>query len=154
MKSPLLTAAALSLLCSFVGAYEITGAKPIDKLSAEQAKAKQGKKLITVVYKGADNNCPHCAAAAENGIKAVRASSEMVVITEAQTKDKALMSTLPPAVQKVLSTQPTNAWVSFTVFDPDLTKVIASGNRETLETDKKAIREFSNKVHEAVKEVK
>ena len=150
----LLTAAFLASAIHLASAYEIAGAKPIDKLAAEQAKAKQGKKLICIVYKGADNTCPHCAAAAENGVKAIKASTEMVVITEEQVKDKALLGTLPKAVKSMLERQPTNAWVSFTVFDQDMTTIIASGDRSSLETDRKAIREFADKVRDARKELK
>jgi hypothetical protein len=138
-----------ALLCQFAGAYEISGAKPIDKLAAEQAKVKASKKLICIVYKGAHETCPHCAAAAENGVKAVRGSAECVVITEAQVKDKAIMDKLPPDVQKMLRSQPTNAWVSFTVYDADLTKIIATSGRESLENDKKATKQFSETVREA-----
>ncbi|MEO5917591.1 MAG: hypothetical protein ABIS50_25400 [Luteolibacter sp.] len=137
------------LLCNFANAYEISGAKPIDKLASEQAKVKDSKKLLCIVYKGADDSCPHCAAAAENGVKAVRGSAECVVITEAQVKDKAVMDKLPSNVQKMLKEQPTNAWVSFTVYDADLTKVIAASSRESLETDKKATKQFSETVHAA-----
>lgn len=133
----------------FANAYEISGAKPIDKLAEEQAKVKESKKLICIVYTGSDKSCPHCAAAAENGVKAVRGSAECVVITEEQVKDKAIMDKLPANVQKMLKAQPTNAWVSFTVYDADMTKVIASANRQSLETDKKATKEFANTVKEA-----
>ncbi len=150
----LLTAAFLTSAVHLASAYEIAGAKPIDKLAAEQARAKQNKKLICIVYKGADNTCPHCAAAAENGATAIRASAELVVITEEQVKNKALLATLPPAVKTMLERQPTNAWVSFTVFDQDMTAIIASGDRSSLETDRKAIRQFADKVRDARKELK
>ena len=139
----------LGVFCSFSNAYEISGAKPIDKLASEQAKVKASKKLICIVYKGSDDSCPHCAAAAENGVKAVRGSAECVFITEAQVNDKAVMDKLPVNVQKMLKSQPTNAWVSFTVYDADLTKVIATSNRESLETDKKATKQFSETIREA-----
>ncbi len=137
------------LLCNFSSAYEISGAKPIDKLAAEQAKVKEGKKLICLVYKGADDSCPHCAAAAENGVKAVRGSAECVFITEAQVKDKAIMDKLPANLQTMLKAQPTNAWVSFTVYDADLTKVIATSSRNSLENDKKATKQFADTVRDA-----
>lgn len=144
-----LTVALLGTFCGFAGAYEISGAKPIDKLASEQAKVKDSKKLICIVYKGADDQCPHCAAAAENGVKAVRGSAECVFITEAQVKDPAVMGKLPSNVQAMLKKQPTNAWVSFTVYDADLKTEIASSSRESLETDKKATKEFSDKVKAA-----
>lgn len=143
-----------ALLISSVQAYEITGAKPIDKLAVEQAKAKTGKKLMCIVYKGSDNNCPHCAAAADNGVKAVRGSTETVFITEAQVKDKAIMDKLPKPVQDMLRKQPGNAWVSFTVFDQEMTSIIAASSRYSLETDRKATKEFTEKVRAAQKELK
>ena len=136
-------------MCGFAGAYDISGAKPIDKLASEQAKAKSAKKLMCIVYKGADENCPNCATAAENGVKAVRGAAECVFITEAQVKDPKVMETLPAEVQKMLKSQPTNAWVSFTVYDADLTKMIATLSRKSLENDKKAIKEFSKTIREA-----
>ena len=141
--------ALLGAVCSFANAYEISGAKPIDKLAAEQAKVKEGKKLICLVYKGADDSCPHCAAAAENGVKAVRGSAECVFITEAQVKDKAIMDKLPANVRKMLKEQPTNAWVSFTVYDAEMTKVIATSSRNSLENDKKATKQFADAVRDA-----
>jgi hypothetical protein len=148
MKIPFL-ALVVGLLCNFANAYEIAGAKSIDKLASEQAKVKAGKKLICLVYKGADETCPHCAAAAENGVKAVRGSAECVFITEAQVKDQAIMGKLPSDVQKMLRTQPTNAWVSFTVYDADMTKVIATSSRQSLETDKNATKQFAETVRDA-----
>lgn len=150
MKKPcLLMVTLIGALCSFANAYEISGAKPIEKLAAEQAKVKESKKLICLVYMGSDDTCPHCAAAAENGVKAVRGSAECVFITEAQVKDKAIMDKLPPDVQKMLKQQPTNAWISFTVYDADMTKVIATSSRDTLETDKKATKKFADAVRDA-----
>ena len=137
-----------------LAAYDIKGAKPVTKLGEQQTKAKADKKLVTLVYKGSDNTCPHCAAAAENGIKAVQSSSVMVVITEQEAKESSIVSKLPKAIQDVLSVQHRGAYVSFTVFDADLTKVIASGDRFALEKDQKKIHAFTNLVREAKKEIK
>lgn len=142
------------VFCSLASAYDISGAKPIDKLASEQSKVKDTKKLLCIVYKGADDSCPHCAAAAENGVKAVRGSAECVFITEEQVKDPKVMEKLPAGVQTMLKSQPTNAWVSFTVYDAELTKVIATANRNSLETDKKATKEFTQTVRDAKKALK
>jgi hypothetical protein len=155
MKWIALSAAVLLVLQALpLSAYDIKGAKPVSKLEEQQAKAKADKKLITLVYKGSDNTCPHCAAAAENGIKAVQSSSVMVLITEKEAKESSIVSTLPKAIQDVLSVQHRGAYVSFTVFDADLTKVIASGDRYALEKDQKKIHEFTSLVREAKKEIK
>lgn len=153
MKRLFLPAIVLMSVCNFASAYEVSGSKPIEKLDAEVAKVIESKKLICIVYTGRDESCPHCAAAAANGVKAVRGSAECVVIKEAQAKDKAFTAKFTPAVQEVLAKQPTNAWVSFNVFDPEMKTLIASIGRE-LETDKKATKEFTEKVKAAKAELK
>lgn len=155
MKSLTLIIIILLAQCSSrLLAYEITGAKPISKLEDQQMKAKADKKLITIVYQGSDKECPHCAAAAENGIKAVHNSSVILVITQKEAHDVSLIKKLPASVKNALKDQFLGAWVSFTVFDPDFKKVIASANRDSLEDDVKATRTFANKVREARKELK
>jgi hypothetical protein len=130
MKTVIFLAAVLSFFqVSRLSAYDIKGAKPISDLSEVQAKAKTDKKLITLVYKGSDNTCPHCAAAAVNGVRAVQSSSVMVLITEKESRNNSIVSKLPKPMQEVLKSQYGGAYVSFTVFDPDLTKVLASGDR-------------------------
>ena len=153
MKSPLVPAILLAAFCNIASAYDVPGAKPIDKLDGEVAKAIAAKKLICIVYTGSDESCPHCAAAALNGVKAVRGSAEAVVIKEAQAKDKAFAAKFTPAVQEMLAKQPTGAWVSFNVYDPEMKTLIASIGR-ALETDKNATKEFTAKVKAAKAEVK
>lgn len=153
MKLFSLSAILFVSLCGLASSYDVAGSKPIEKLEDEVAKVIASKKLICIVYTGRDENCPHCAAAAANGVKAVRGSAECVVIKEAQAKDKAFAAKFTPAVQAVLAKQPTNAWVSFNVFDPEMKTLIASIGRE-LETDKKATKEFTEKVKAAKAELK
>jgi len=138
----------------FGHAYEVAGAKPIDKLDAEVAKVKESKKLICIVYTGRDESCPNCAEAAEAGVKAVRGATECVVIKEAQVKDKAITDKLTPAVRKMLAQQPTNAWVSFSVYDAEMNTLIATIGRTELQKDKKAIKAFTEKVRAAKDELK
>ncbi len=153
MKALFLSATLLASLGHIAFAYEVAGSKPIEKLDSEVAKVKASKKLICIVYTGSDESCPHCAAAAVNGVKAVRGSAEVVVIKQVQAKDKAFVAKFTPAVQEVLAKQPTNAWVSFNVFDPDMKTLIASIGRQ-LETDKEATKEFTAKVKAAKAELK
>ena len=153
MKALFLTTILIASLGHIASAYEVPGSKPIEKLDEEVAKVKAAKKLICIVYTGSDQNCPHCAAAALNGVKAVRGSAEVVVIKQAQAKDKAFVAKFTPAVQEVLAKQPTNAWVSFNVYDADMKTLIASIGRE-LETDKTATKEFTAKVKAAKAELK
>jgi hypothetical protein len=153
MKALLLSASLLVSFCTIALGYEVSGSKPIDKLDEEVAKAKTSKKLICIVYTGSDESCPHCAAAAVNGVKAVRGSAEVVVIKQVQAKDKAFAAKFTPAVQQMLAKQPTSAWVSFNVYDPDMKTLVASIGRE-LETDKDATKEFTAKVKAAKAELK
>lgn len=148
MKALLLSAVLIASLCSIAFATEVPGSKPIEKLDGEVAKAKAAKKLIAIVYVGSDERCPHCAATAAIGAKAIRASAELFVIKQAQAKDKAYAAKFTPAVQEMLARQPTGAWVSFNVYDADMQTLVASAGRE-LETDKAALREFSAKVRAA-----
>lgn len=153
MKSLFTSAILVISLFSSALAYDVPGSKPIDKLDAEVAKVKVAKKLICIVYTGSDENCPHCAAAAANGVKAVRGSAEVVVIKEVQAKDKAFTAKFTPAVQEMLAKQPTNAWVSFNVYDADMKTLIASIGRD-LETNKEATKEFTAKVKAAKAQLK
>ncbi len=153
MNARLLSACLVASFCHLAPAYEVAGSKPIEKLDAEVAMAKSAKKLICIVYTGSDQNCPHCAAAAVNGVKAVRGSAEVVVIKQVQAKDKAFAAKFTPAVQEMLAKQPTNAWVSFNVYDADMKTLVASIGRE-LESDKNATKEFTAKVKAAKAELK
>jgi hypothetical protein len=155
MKTTSLLITLLFLQLGFTAnAYEIRGAKPISKLAEEQAKAKQDKKLICIIYKGSNEACPHCENAAANGVKSVSGDALTIYITEKESRDKTIISKLPQPVQAVLKKQSLGAWVSFTVFDADLTTVIASADRHTLDTDRKGTRAFAKKVTEAKKELK
>jgi hypothetical protein len=80
-----------------------------------------------------------------DGVKAVRGAAEVIVIKEAQAKDEAFVAKFTPAVREMLAKQPTKAWVSFNVYDPDMKTLVASIGRQ-LETDKKATKEFTEKV--------
>jgi hypothetical protein len=70
------------------------------------------------------------------------------VIKESQAKNKSFVAKFTPAVQEVLAKQPTNAWVSFNVYDADMKTLVASIGRE-LETDKEATKAFTAKIRAA-----
>lgn len=148
MKSCLLPSVLLASLINITSAYEVPGSKPIEKLDSEVAKVIAAKKLICIVYTGRDQSCPHCATAASNGARAVRGIAECVVITEEEAKDPAFVAKYTPAVREMLAKQPTNAWVSFNVYDPEMKTLIASLGREA-EKDKKATKEFTAKIKAA-----
>ncbi len=154
MRATFLAALLTATVCVPASAYDVAGSKPIEKLDSEVAKVKAAGKLICIVYVGSDQSCPHCAAAAANGVKAVRGSAEVVVIQEKQAKDKSFAAKFTPAVQEMLARQPTNAWVSFNVYDADMTTLVASLSRRELENDKQALKEFAAKVKAAKAAIK
>lgn len=154
MKTLILPVLASVFLAGQALSYEIPGAKPLEKLEAEQAKAKASKKLFVIAYKGRHDTCPYCEEAATVGARAIRGVAESIVITEDQVKDAAAIEKLPAAVKGWLRKQPTNAWVAFGVFDVEMTTLIASIGRNELNGDKKLVREFSDKIKAAKDEVK
>lgn len=141
------------LLAGHALSYEVPGAKPLEKLEAEQTKAKASKKLLAIIYTGKDKACPYCEEAASNGAKAVRGVAETVEITEDQVKSPAI-DKLPAVVKTWLKKQPTNAYVAVGVFDTDLTTLIASIGRNDLNGEKKVVREFTDKAKAAKDELK
>ncbi len=154
MKNLILPVLIPLLLAGQALSYEVPGAKPLEKLEAEQAKAKSSKKLFVIAYKGSHDTCPYCEDAAAAGAKAIRGVAESVVVTEAQVKNPDAIAKLPAVVKGWLKKQPTNAWVAFAVFDADMTTLIASIGRNELNGDKKVIREFTDKIKAAKDEVK
>lgn len=154
MKTLVLPALAALFFAGQALSYDVPGAKPLEKLEAEQAKAKSSKKLIVIAYKGSHDTCPYCEDAAAVGAKAIRGVGESVVVTEEQVKNGAAIEKLPAIAKGWLKKQPTNAWVAFAVFDADMTTLIASIGRNELNGDKKVIREFSDKIKAAKDEVK
>src|SRR5690349_3044354 len=99
MKTPILPALISLVLAGQALAYDVPGAKPIEKLDAEQAKAKSSKKLFVIAYKGSHDTCPYCEDAAAVGAKAIRGVAESVVVTEEQVKNGAAIDKLPAVVK-------------------------------------------------------
>lgn len=130
------------------------GFEPLTELKAEQAKAAADKKLVVLVVKGADDACPNCAAALENGLKAV-GSGVVKLFARAETIGKAESSDFPPALKERVQKQFTGgAYVTFVVFDPEMGKIVAEAGRKELQEDKKAIAAFKKQVQEAKKATK
>ena len=126
------------------------GYEPLSELQAAQAKAK-GSKLIVLVIKGMDDNCPNCAAALENGEKAV-GSGVIKVFARAETIRKAESGGFSQALKDRISKGfTTGAAVTFVVFDPEMTKIITEASRKELQSDKKATAAFKKEVQEAKK---
>ena len=129
------------------------GFTPLAELKEAQTKA-AGKKLVVLVVKGMDDACPNCAAALENGLKAV-GSGIVKVFARAETIGKADASGFPPTLQeRIKQGFTTGASVTFVVLNPDMSSIIAEASRKELQNDKKATAEFKKKVQEAQKALK
>ena len=130
------------------------GFSPISELKDAQAKAVTDKKLVVLVVKGMDDTCPNCAAALENGEKAI-GSGVVKVFARAETIGKEDASAFTPALQaRVKQLFTTGAAVTFVVFDPAMSEIIVEASRKELQRDKKAIAEFKKTVQNAKKALK
>jgi hypothetical protein len=157
MKRPILVLVSALLLSAFPAAAKDDaprGFSPISELKEAQAKAVTDKKLVVLVVKGKDDECPNCAAALENGEKAI-GSGVVKVFARAETIGKEDASAFPPALQaRVKQHFTTGAAVTFVVFDPAMSKIIVEAGRKELQSDKKATAEFKKTVQEAKKALK
>lgn len=130
------------------------GFAPLSELKEAQTKALADKKLIVLVVKGMDDQCPNCAAALENGLKAVGSGVEKV-FARAETIGQADASAFTPALQqRVKQRFITGAFVTFVVFNPEMTQIIAEAGRKELQNDKKATAAFKKEVQDAKKVLK
>lgn len=130
------------------------GFSPLSELKAAQAEATAEKKLVVLVVKGMDDACPNCATALDNGLQAV-GSGVVKVFARAETIGKGDTSSFMPALQtRVKQNFTTGASVTFVVFDPDMTKIVAEADRSVLQNDKKATTTFKKTVQEAKKALK
>ncbi|MCB1132557.1 MAG: hypothetical protein KDN05_15635 [Verrucomicrobiae bacterium] len=156
MKRHFLTAAAALILgIVSVSAKEDAprGFMPISELQEAREKA-DGKKLVVLVVKGADDSCPNCAAALENGEKAV-GSGVVKVFARAEKMNKEDASAYPAALkERVQQRFTTGAAVTFLVFDPAMEKLIVEATRKELQSNKKLTAEFKKTVQAAKKEYK
>jgi hypothetical protein len=128
------------------------GFLPYAELAQAQAKAKTEKKLLAVVSKGDNDSCPHCASALESGTKAVHSDCVFVFARVADLRAKA--DTLPAKLKDEAMKASDGASVYFYVFDPDLGSLIAKADREQLDNNKTATREFKKTVEDAHKAAK
>ncbi len=130
------------------------GFTPISELKTAQTEAAAEKKLVVLVVKGMDDNCPNCVTTLENGLKAV-GSGVIKVFARAETIGKADATAFPPALQaRVKNHFTTGASVTFVVFDPEMNKIIVEAERKELQSDKKAIAAFKKTVQDAKKALK
>lgn len=129
------------------------GYQPFGEFKEAQAKA-AGKKLVVLVVKGMDDACPNCAEAMENGERAV-GSGVVKLFARAESIGKEDVSELPAVVQqRIRKAFTSGAYVTFVVFNPDLSEIVAEAGRKELQNDKKATAEFKKKVQAARKALK
>jgi hypothetical protein len=130
------------------------GFSPLSELKDAQTKAIADKKFVVLVVKGMDDQCPNCAAALENGLKAVGSGVEKV-FARAETIRKADATAFTPAMkQRVDQGFIGGAYVTFVVFNPEMTQIVAEASRKELQDDKKAIAAFKKEVQNAKKSLK
>lgn len=129
------------------------GFTPLSELQKARTMA-DGKKLIVLVVKGKDDACPNCAAAMDNGEKAI-GSGVVKVFARAETIREAESADFTPALQQRVSKGFTGgAYVTFVVFNPDMTTILAEASRKELQSDRKAIAAFKKEVQTAKKALK
>ena len=125
------------------------GFEPLSDWKQEQAKALEAKRLVILVVKGKDDACPNCAEALDNGLKAI-GSGVVKLFARAETIREADTAGMPDAVVKRIQAGfTTGAAVTFVVFNPEMTGILAEAGRKELQSDKKATAEFKKKVQEA-----
>ncbi len=151
-------AAVLSLACSLILPLSAKddvprGFAPLTELKDVQTKA-EGKKLVVLVVKGMDDACPNCTAALENGEKAV-GSGVAKLFARAETIRAAESADFSPALkERIRQGFTTGASVTFVVFNPDMSAIVAEASRKELQADRKATAEFKKQVQEAKKALK
>ena len=124
------------------------GFKPISELDEAKASAVEDKRLLVVVVKGADDACPNCVAALENGERAV-GSGVVKVFARAEALNQGGSPGFPPALKERAAKKfTTGAAVTFLVFNPDGTELLAEATRKELQSDKKATAAFKKEVAE------
>ena len=156
MKTVLI--AALTCLVSITASAEDNvprGFTPLAEYKEVQAKAVANKKLVVLVVKGADDACPNCVAAMDHGEKAAGSGVEKLFV-RAEAINKAGGSEQPPALQERMKTKlfTTGASVTFLVFNPEMTEIVAEAGRQELQSDKDATSAFKKKVQAAKKALK
>lgn len=130
------------------------GYDPISDLEKARVEATTKNKLILLVVKGLNDDCPYCATALANGEKAVGAGV-VKVFARAEALNTMETSAFPPALQeRVRRKFTTGASVAVLVFNPDMSKLLAEAARRQLESDRKAISAFQKEVSEHKKQLR
>ncbi|MGJ8645148.1 MAG: hypothetical protein ACSHX9_17230 [Luteolibacter sp.] len=126
------------------------GFMELSELEEAKAEAVEKGKLLAIVAKGNDDACPRCAAALENGTKAIKSDCVLVFARVSQVRDN---KELPETVLAETKDAVSGASVTFYVFDAGLQKLLAEADRGQLENDKDATKAFKKKVDAARKEL-
>lgn len=130
------------------------GFQPISELESAKSEAGEKQRLLIVVVKGADDACPNCATTLDNGERAI-GSGVVKVFARAEALNSADLSGFPAALKERAAKKfTTGAAVTFLVFNPDGTKLLAEAGRKELQSDKKAIAQFKKDVGEHKKALK
>lgn len=130
------------------------GFQPIAEVAKAQASATADKRLLVVAVKGADDECPHCANAMENGQRAI-GSGVVKVFARAEALNDLDPSTFPAALKERAAQKfTTGASVCFLVFSPDGTKLLAEAGRKELDDNPKATAAFKKLVADQKKNLK
>lgn len=124
-----------------------SGYMPIAKLSEAQAKAKKDKKLLAVVAKGYDDNCPYCVDAFSKIGSAIRSDCVMVFVRVKDLREQ--RDNMPAALSSASSGVVDGAAVTFYVFDPDISELVVTIDRREYEKNQKNLNELKKKVREA-----
>ncbi len=150
MKTLLVSLVVLASHCiSFAGKVP-SGYLPIAELEEAKAKAVKSGKLLAIVVKGSEDSCPRCAAALENGTKAIKSDAVLVF---ARVPEVQPGKGLPESVTKETQDAMDGAWVTFYVFDPALESLVAESSRKELESNRTEIKAFRDKVDASRKEL-
>jgi hypothetical protein len=148
-RTLLMAASALLALGNLFAKDDVPrGYDPISDLEKARTEATTKNKLIMLVVKGRDDDCPYCVSALANGEKAV-GSGVVKVFARAEALNTMETSTFPPALQERARRKfTTGASVTVLVFNPDMSKLLAQATRRQLESDRKAISAFQKEVSE------
>jgi hypothetical protein len=126
----------------------------LEELAEAKAKAIKDQKLLVLVVKGRDDDCPNCAAAFDNGMSAV-GSGVVKVFTRPDIIQKADQGEFSEALKtRTKQTFTSGAAVTIMVFPPEMDQIVAEGTRKELQSNKDSIRAFKDQVKEAKKALK
>ena len=142
------------LNCGWAKEDAPSGFTPLVRFADVKEKAAADKKLVVLLVKGMDDNCPHCAAAMEAGSKAL-GGGVLKLFARAETIGNLDATSFSPTMnERIKKGFVRGAAVTFVVFDPQAGRIIAEAGRNELDGNKKATAEFKKQITEAKKAAK